>query len=586
MPLQIEDFTNEVRGIVYSLKERQRQDPESYLVSDIRMDNPDDPDLPLQFVDLVQEGGGILGIALVGYTYVLEEMGIRFASLAGTSAGSINTILLAALGKPHERKSDKILRILANKDFSDFMDGGWDVRQLVGALASPSRIRKWFGGMLAAASNLNEVLFQDGLNPGNAFYQWMEGVLSGASMDTTEKLLTNMNDFPEAIRPQFQDAELAQLAIIAADITTETKVQFPRMSELYFAQPTTVHPAQFVRASMSIPLFFSPVRLDLTGLPRTSTGYSDRWSAADLGAGYYGPIPEEVLLVDGGIMSNFPIDVFHDWGGIPKRPTFGVRLGLERNDFNRIDSMLDIINACFEGARNIRDAETIQSSADFKEIIGFVDVGQHNWLNFSIDDDAKLDLFRRGAQAASDFLQRFDWKKYKQIRRQQLLTTGQDSTRALFAESNVLWRVGLHHDKKILSKLERCRKVGYQPAILWIDNEPANDFIELQSLQSLGIGHYTATTSQEASRVLDRHRIDLIVTDSNREGNPQAGLAYCQQLLQTRPAIPVILRSMTLADQRKHIQATYPNIVAQTGEIKELLRQVVLHLPEPQAVDS
>ena len=26
------------------------------------------------YVDLVQEGGGVLGIALVGYTYILEQM--------------------------------------------------------------------------------------------------------------------------------------------------------------------------------------------------------------------------------------------------------------------------------------------------------------------------------------------------------------------------------------------------------------------------------------------------------------------------------------------------------------------------------
>ena len=42
-----------------------------------------------QYVDLVMEGGGVLGIALLGYTYALEEAGIRFLSIAGTSAGSI-----------------------------------------------------------------------------------------------------------------------------------------------------------------------------------------------------------------------------------------------------------------------------------------------------------------------------------------------------------------------------------------------------------------------------------------------------------------------------------------------------------------
>ena len=51
-----------------------------------------------QYVELVQEGGGVLGVALIGYTYVLEQMGIRFFSLAGTSAGSINAMTLAGLG--------------------------------------------------------------------------------------------------------------------------------------------------------------------------------------------------------------------------------------------------------------------------------------------------------------------------------------------------------------------------------------------------------------------------------------------------------------------------------------------------------
>ena len=37
----------------------------------------------------MQEGGGVWGIALLGYTYILEKMGIRFFSLAGTSAGAI-----------------------------------------------------------------------------------------------------------------------------------------------------------------------------------------------------------------------------------------------------------------------------------------------------------------------------------------------------------------------------------------------------------------------------------------------------------------------------------------------------------------
>lgn len=46
-----------------------------------------------------------------------------FFSLAGTSAGAINTMLMAGLGKIHETKSEKILEILAKKDLFDFVDG-------------------------------------------------------------------------------------------------------------------------------------------------------------------------------------------------------------------------------------------------------------------------------------------------------------------------------------------------------------------------------------------------------------------------------------------------------------------------------
>lgn len=38
----------------------------------------------------VMEGGSVLGIALTGYTYVLQQAGIRFLGIGGTSAGSIN----------------------------------------------------------------------------------------------------------------------------------------------------------------------------------------------------------------------------------------------------------------------------------------------------------------------------------------------------------------------------------------------------------------------------------------------------------------------------------------------------------------
>jgi predicted acylesterase/phospholipase RssA len=41
-------------------------------------------------------GGGLLGIAHVGFVCILEKAGVRFRGIGGTSAGAINAIIIAA----------------------------------------------------------------------------------------------------------------------------------------------------------------------------------------------------------------------------------------------------------------------------------------------------------------------------------------------------------------------------------------------------------------------------------------------------------------------------------------------------------
>ena len=72
-------------------------------------------------------GGGMLGIGLLGFTYILEQAGIRFVGLGGTSAGAINTMLIAARRKsPDQACSLELLEILAKADFPSFLDGPED----------------------------------------------------------------------------------------------------------------------------------------------------------------------------------------------------------------------------------------------------------------------------------------------------------------------------------------------------------------------------------------------------------------------------------------------------------------------------
>lgn len=75
------------------------------------------------YVDLVVEGGGVLGIALVGYTWALEQAGLRFRHIGGASAGAIVALLLAALGSKDEEKSLRIVAELASFDLARLEDG-------------------------------------------------------------------------------------------------------------------------------------------------------------------------------------------------------------------------------------------------------------------------------------------------------------------------------------------------------------------------------------------------------------------------------------------------------------------------------
>jgi len=371
-----------------------------------------------QYVDLVQEGGGVLGVALVGYIYVLEKMGIRFLSLAGTSAGSINTMIMASAGTCDMEKSEWLLDCLCDKNLYDFVDGDNDARDFIDALLSDaSNLKLIFKG----AQVIDNFRDEFGLNPGINFHKWMTNLLLQKGIRNYGDLKTLRNKgisddnklfrkidgkLEEYIHPDHWSA----LAIVAADITTSSKIVFPQMIDLFYAHPDIVNPADFVRASMSVPLFFVPFRIN--NIPSGVTAWNN-WNKA---TGLQASVPLEVMFMDGGIISNFPIDIFHDNLHVPPSPTFGIKLGYDKNEINKNGKIFSIIGSLFNTSRFAYDFEFLVKNPDFKNLIGYIDTGSHNWLNFGLTDEAKLDLFIRGARTAANFLYSFDWANYKEIR--------------------------------------------------------------------------------------------------------------------------------------------------------------------------
>ena len=375
-----------------------------------------------QYVDLVQEGGGVLGIGLVGYTYVLESAGIRFFSLAGTS-GAINTVMLAALGEIREAKSEKILRILSEKNLFDLVDGESSIKRLIQKFIKKERGKMFL--LLLNALKIKRIIQRKlGVNPGKDFSAWITKELDNVHVKSIGDLKALRKKLPQGLvhlgGQDMGNAE-AKLVIITSDITTHTKVEFPKMAELYWKDPESVKPSDLVRASMSIPFFFEPFEVgnipnDDKGAPLTENKtYKQLW---DDHASYTGPIPDKVKFVDGGMLSNFPINVFHRTDGkTPTRPTFGVRLSTYRDNFVDVKNLMSFSGAMISTMRQIHDYDFLMRNPDYRMLICRIDADQDfNWLDFEMPQQERVKLFLKGAQKAIEFLECFKWEEYKTTR--------------------------------------------------------------------------------------------------------------------------------------------------------------------------
>lgn len=458
----------------------------------------------LEYVNYVQEGGGMLGIALIGYTYVLEKMGFRFMRLAGTSAGAITTIMLAAVDRKNyaahafRYQSEIMLHEMLNYDLWQLVDGHWLAKRLIRIFINyrfGARLLKFLVGCsvvipllyalfllilqgvddqlnfrkgleagLAVFSVLTWISLASlalliilffylklrfthagfGINTGKNFHDWIAGILLKNGISTMDELDAVMQQRYEGLELRAERAAQQLpgdglkipspfLTLVASDITAQTKVEFPLNAKDYWTSPGTVNPADFVRASMSIPIFFEPFRVvvpphvqESSPLQKMKATLKDKTSS----------LPKTSLFVDGGILSNFPINVFHNPAVKTARlPTFGVKLEDEDHiapgkEQPSARSVFDYIMTVFSTVRFYYDRDFLQRNAVYQQCIGYIDAAGYNWLNFGMDDKAKKELFMKGVHAAEVFflggkvwidgkekmVQPFNWEKFKQDR--------------------------------------------------------------------------------------------------------------------------------------------------------------------------
>ncbi|MFK3707752.1 patatin-like phospholipase family protein [Klebsiella sp. NPDC088457] len=432
MALSVKDFLDEVKTIKTQAEALSNKEYSDVLDSK-----------GYQYIDLVMEGGGVLGIALVGYIYILEKAGIRFISIAGTSAGSIAALMLSAIDVPEKEKGERLIDIIANMPMNTFIDGkndnDHDPQRFIDAIShlintknkSRLSILKSIFRFMTINDNLKKI---HGLNRGDRFEQWLKEKLSEFGIYTLADLKKKMASTPDGWKlreaSKYKASQLngqAQLeklninnnylCLIAADISTEFKIELPVMAELYWKNPQNINPAVFCRCSMSIPFVFKPY---ITQIPALNDFLKGKWveqtgiNFNDIKVSDFPPALS--CFIDGGIMSNFPIDVFHNPTKIPTRPTFGVKLQFDEHN-HEITSTIDIVAQSFNSARHAMNYNFIKKNPDYTHLVTSIDTGEIPWLDFNMSDRNKLELFKAGAEAALRFLNNFDWLRYKDIRR-------------------------------------------------------------------------------------------------------------------------------------------------------------------------
>jgi NTE family protein len=267
-----------------------------------------------------------------------------------------------------------------------------------------------------------------GVNPGNYFYNWIKGVMDENGVSNVSQLNAKAGTMPnlKVRNPETQNVHTlgADVTFITSELVSENKVEFPKMANLFRENPDDLHPAHFVRASMSIPIFFESHIID--NIDTSNSKIRQAWLEH---FGMDDDIPDIARFIDGGMLSNFPINIFYNPKVVePRLPSWGIDLDdtdpntKRRSKVEAPWSLTSYLGRLFNTIRYYYDKDFLIKNNVFKKGIGKIPLAEFNWLNFFISDEEKLKMFIRGAQAARDFLLTFDWPQYQKERTQMQMT--------------------------------------------------------------------------------------------------------------------------------------------------------------------
>lgn len=319
--------------------------------------------------DGVFEGGGVKGIGLVGAVSAMQKAGYAFENLVGTSAGAIVASLLAV-----GYSAEEIEKELQALDYNNFKD-------------------ETFLDKFGLPGEFLCLVKEFGIYKGDFFEKWLEKLLEAKGKTKFGDIRTDNSSTADCIY-KFQ--------CVASDITDKRMLVLPTDLREFGLDPDQFSISRAVRMSMSIPMFFEPYLL-----------------TDNLGMVHY--------IVDGGVLSNYPVWLLDNGTKNLERPVFGFKL-VDSNSSNSVKSgsndihnvtgylahligtMLDAHDNYYTSALSGDYQRTVSISNSI--IIDGIEK-KIGTTDFGISTEESRALYENGVQAAEIFLETWDFNAWK-----------------------------------------------------------------------------------------------------------------------------------------------------------------------------
>ena len=303
-------------------------------------------------VDLVLGGGGIRGIAHVGALSALDAAGWTPHRVAGASAGAMAGALWVAGAAPADMRG-----YLEELDYR-----GFAFADVVGRLTR----RPMVGAVLERFSppTVDPLVWFDSLLAEHGVRTWRDLRMDGPTV------------------AHLPPERRYRLVVRCLDVVRRRVVRLPWDYHVYGLDADEQAVSEAVRASMSVPLVFDPVKL------------GDGETAG--------------LLVDGGLGTAFPVGVFDRGDGErPRHPTFAVRLVPRSRTSGWPDGDVALVRAVVETMLEAGDQLEPVGSCDERRTIR-VDASAVVALDVGMTREEEGQLYAAGVTATEAFLAGYD----------------------------------------------------------------------------------------------------------------------------------------------------------------------------------